>query len=545
MIAEQHPWWKSTTIYQIYPRSFFDTNGDGIGDIEGIIQKLDYLQDLGVETLWISPFFKSPQVDFGYDISDYCSIAPEYGDLAKAESLIQETHKRGMKILFDMVMNHTSNQHPWFLESKSSLNNPKSDWYIWRDGEGDLPPNNWKSLLGGGSWQYEPERKQWYLASFLPFQPDLNYQNPEVKEAMFNAVRFWLDKGVDGFRLDIFNCIIKDPELRNNPFSWNPFPSIESPGGFFQKREYSVNFPGNFEFAKELRAVIDSYGKPDRILLGEVFGAHPTIKEFIGENQDGLHLIFLFDLLMFKFKASWFRKQLKLYETVYAEPFVPTYVFSNHDQYRSQKRIGNDNRKAKLLALFQLTTRGVATIYYGEETGMTNVPIPLKEAKDSLTDYFKWMPSWIENLLPATINRDRCRTPMQWNSDIFAGFSTAKPWLPIAKDATLRNVAVQQKDPLSLWNWYRQLLQLRKTHPALKYGTVKILDHYPPESLAYMRIHEQETILVCINFSPKTIEIPMAQHYTILAGSALGTSLNNHLRLPAYSGVVILDKTHS
>ena len=257
-----------TSIYQIYPRSFFDSNGDGIGDLKGIIKKLDYIKELGFETIWISPFYSSPQVDFGYDISDYYNIAPEYGTMHEAEELIAEIHKRGMKVLFDMVMNHTSNQHHWFLESKQNKTNPKADWYIWRD-----KPNNWKSIVGPKGWHFCEERNQYYFASFLPFQPDLNYRNPEVKKAMFDVCRFWLQKGVDGFRLDIFNCIIKDKDFKDNPFSlMHIIPSEDFPGGNFQIRKYSLNQEENFELAKELRNVIDEFQHPERLLLGEVFG---------------------------------------------------------------------------------------------------------------------------------------------------------------------------------------------------------------------------------------------------------------------------------
>lgn len=361
-VSAEAQWWKSASIYQVYPRSFKDSNGDGVGDIPGVISKLDYLKDLGVEAIWVSPFFKSPQKDFGYDISNYRAVDPTMGQEGDAERLIQETHKRGMKIIFDMVMNHTSDQHPWFEESRSSRDNPKADWYIWRD-----QPNNWVSALGKPGWKYEPRRNQWYFASFLPFQPDLNYRNPEVKKAMLNHVRYWLEKGVDGFRLDIFNVIYKDAQFRNNPKTLKFLPNDEYVG--FQYRKYTQNLPENHEFAKELRAVIEEYGSKygssERMLVGEVMGEHHRIKPFLGKNHDGLNLIFLFDILKFDFKADFFREKLALYEREYPAPYVPTYVFSNHDQMRSLSRLGGDLQDAKLLALLQLTARGVPVIYQG------------------------------------------------------------------------------------------------------------------------------------------------------------------------------------
>lgn len=486
-----------TTIYQIYPRSFYDSNGDGIGDLQGIIQKLDYIKELGFETIWISPFYCSPQADFGYDISDYYHIAPEYGTMQDAEQLIQEIHQRGMKVLFDMVMNHTSDQHHWFLESKSSKTNPKADWYIWRD-----QPNNWKSIVGPKGWHYCKERNQYYFASFLPFQPDLNYRNPEVKKAMFDVCRFWLQKGVDGFRLDIFNCIIKDAAFKDNPFSLlHILPSEDFPGGNFQIRKYSLNQEENFELAKELRKVVDEF--PDKLLLGEVFGKNEVKKKYLGENNDGLHLIFLFDILFFKFNASFFKKKILEYEHHYPFPYTPTVVFSNHDQLRSIKRIGNNLEKAKLLALLQFTMRAVPTVYYGEEIGMTNGTIPIKIGKDPIAKTYRWVPQFIADLLPVAINRDICRTPMQWNhTEKNAGFSTAEQtWLPINKEVENRNVLQQQKEKSSLYHVFKNLNTLRKEKKSLLNGTIEIINTGNKEILAFMRTYEDEKLLVLLNFS--------------------------------------------
>lgn len=495
-------WYHTTSIYQIYPRSYYDSNGDGIGDLQGIIQKLDYIKELGFETIWFSPFYSSPQQDFGYDIADYKNIAPEYGTMQDAVQLIEAVHQRGMKILFDMVMNHTSAQHPWFVESKASKNNPKADWYIWKD-----KPNNWKSIVGPKAWHYCEERNQYYYAGFLPFQPDLNYRNPEVKQTMFDTCRFWLEKGVDGFRLDIFNCIIKDKDFKDNPFSiMQAIPSQEYPGGNFQLRKYSLNQDENFALAQELRSVIDEFSNPPRLLLGEVFGGHDTIKKYLGKQQDGLHLIFLFDILFYKFSASYFRKKILEYEHHYPFPNMPTIVFSNHDAIRSIHRIGNNLEKAKLLALLQLTIRAVPCIYSGEEIGMTNGNIPLKKGKDPLAKVYNWIPQFIVNQLPVGINRDNCRTPMQWNTNKNAGFSTAdKTWLPVNTDISERNVAIQQKDEHSLLNVFKHLLQIRKINPALQSGSLEIIPTGNKQILAYTRTLGGEKLLVLLNFSNSKI----------------------------------------
>ncbi|MCC6570697.1 MAG: alpha-glucosidase [Chitinophagales bacterium] len=529
-------WYQTTTIYQIYPRSYKDSNGDGIGDLQGIIQQLDYIRDMGFETIWLSPFYTSPQVDVGYDIADYRNIAPEYGTMADAEQLIEEVHRRGMKIVFDMVMNHTSDQHPWFRESCTSRDNPKADWYIWRD-----QPNNWKSILGPKGWHYCEARNQYYYASFLPFQPDLNYRNPEVKKEMFDTCRFWLQKGVDGFRLDIFNCIIKDKDFRDNPFSLlHPIPSEEYPGGNFQIRKYSLNQEENFVLAQELRQVVDEF-QPDRMLLGEVFGGHENVKQYLGKKQDGLHLVFLFDILFFKFKASYFRKKIAEFEHHYPAPNIPTIVFSNHDQLRSMRRIGNDMQKAKLLAMLQSTVRAVPTFYYGEEVGMTNGYIPIKEGVDAMCKTFGWVPQFIADRLPVAINRDVCRTPMQWNTQKNAGFSTAdKTWLPVNKELDNRNVAQQLQQPDSLLHTYRSLLAIRKKEKALHQGDIEIINAGNDQILAYVRTFEKEKLLVFLNFSAKKITVQVKQPVQELVFALQNVEFSPHTYiLSGYNGIIL------
>lgn len=527
---------QSTSIYQIYPRSFFDSNADGIGDLKGIIQKLDYIKDLGFDTIWISPFYSSPQVDFGYDISDYYNIAHEYGTMQDAENLIQEIHKRNMKVLFDMVMNHTSDQHHWFLESKQNKTNPKADWYIWRD-----KPNNWKSIIGPNGWQYCEERNQYYYTSFLPFQPDLNYRNPEVKKAMFDVCRFWLQKGVDGFRLDIFNCIIKDKDFKDNPFSlMHIIPSEEFPGGNFQIRKYSLNQEENFLLAKELRNVVDEF-QPEKLLLGEVSGTNETIRKYLG-NQDGLHLVFSFDILFYKFKAGFFRKKILEYEHHFPAPNIPTVVFSNHDQLRSIRRIGNNLEKAKLLALLQFTMRAVPCVYYGEEIGMTNPNLPIKTAKDSLAKTFSWVPQFIANKLPVGINRDGCRTPMQWNNtEKNAGFSTAnQTWLPINAAIENRTVAQQQNDETSLLNVFKTLNKIRTNNKAIHSGSIEIINTGNQNILAFLRTFEDEKVLVLLNFSKSKITNFINQQINEVVFSLKQVDIKNHqIIIEGFDGVVL------
>ena len=503
------PWVHKTSIYQIYPRSFYDSNNDGIGDLKGILQKLDYLHDLGFETLWISPFFSSPQADFGYDISNYTDIAPEFGTMDDTLQLINEVHKRNMKIVFDMVMNHTSDQHAWFLESRSSRNNSKADWYLWRDplpspfrrGVGGEVPNNWKSMTGGSGWHYAEERNQYYWSSFLPFQPDLNYRNPEVKKNMLDIVRFWLGKGVDGFRLDIFNVLYKDAEFRDNPFAFQLAPTETNPSGFFQEAKHTLNQPESFAFAKELRAVCDEFG--EKLLLGEISGDRETTRKFLGEKtNNGLTHAFDFEMLTFKFTAEYFRELIKKIEAHYPDPFMPVYVFGNHDRRRSINRLGEDQQKAKLIHMLQLTVRGVPCMYYGEEIGMTNLKQPFATALDPIPNKFKFIPSILFDMIGLTINRDEVRTPMQWDGKKNAGFSSAeKTWLPVHQNYKVINVEAQCKDTDSLLNTIRTLLKIRKQEKSLQEGSLELIKNLPNGVLGYTRMLENEQIAILLNFS--------------------------------------------
>jgi oligo-1,6-glucosidase/alpha-glucosidase len=546
MSANDIPWWKRTTVYQIYPRSFADANGDGIGDLQGVIDRLDYLHALGVETLWLSPFYQSPQADFGYDISDHFTISPEYGDHGDAKRLIDEVHARGMKIVFDMVLNHTSAQHPWFLESKSSRTSPKRDWYIWRDGRkgGKKPPNNWRSMLGGSGWHLDEATGQHYWASFLPFQPDLNYRNPEVKAAMLDVVRHWLGEGVDGLRLDIFNAIYKDASFDDNPFSLRPFPSEDNPHGFFQRHIHTIDHPDTLAFARELRAVVDEFQDPPRFLVGEVFGDPETLRAYCGEEANGLHLVFLFKTMKTRFGGRAVRALIEEFEHHFPDPFVPTWVLGNHDRPRFIHRVGEHPEKAKLFATVQLTARGVPFIYYGEEIGMKQHEIPLTQGLDPVAARFRYMPQFMARLLRRfgiLLNRDECRLPMQWHGGPNAGFTheEATPWLPVHPTHPEVNVAAQHEEPGSLLHHYRSLLALRKKSRALHGGKLELVDdpRLPADVVAYRRVHERgaerEDVHVFLNFGDRDASLDLRDH----GGRALFSSKRGHTAAagPAYA----------
>jgi alpha-glucosidase len=511
------PWWKRTTVYQIYPRSFADTNGDGIGDLAGVIGKLDYLRDLGVETLWISPFFGSPQADFGYDVSDHYAVASDYGTLGDCERLIDQVHARGMKIVFDMVLNHTSDRHPWFLESRSARTSPRRDWYIWRDGRkpgGKAPPNNWRSMLGGSGWRWDEATGQYYWASFLGCQPDLDYRNPAVKEAMLDVVRHWLGRGVDGLRLDIFNALFKDESYADNPFSWRAVPSEDNPHGFFQRHAHTIDHPDTIAFARELRAVVDATPGPPRFLVGEVFGDAETLRRYCGEAADGLNLVFLFQTLKTRATARSVRALVESIERAFPEPFSPTYVFGNHDRPRFMHRLGGDRTKAKLLATLQLTVRGVPFVYYGEEIGMENHDIPLHEGLDPVAARFGFVPqrlAWWLRRHGILMNRDECRTPMQWDATPTAGFTTGVPWLPVHPRSASANVAAQDQDPESLLACYRTLLALRRREPALQSGDLSWLEA-PRDVVAYRRSLGDARADVFLSFSSREVTLDLREH---------------------------------
>ncbi|MFX0114000.1 MAG: alpha-amylase family glycosyl hydrolase [Candidatus Hodarchaeota archaeon] len=508
---ERLPWWKTVVIYQIYPRSFADTTGNGIGDLQGIIKHLDHLNDgtpksLGIDAIWLSPISPSPQHDFGYDVSDYTAIEPDYGTMQDFEELLTEAHSRRIKVILDLVLNHTSNDHPWFLESKLSRDNPKRDWYVWQNGRGRngrKPPNNWRAYFGGSAWEWDATTQQFYLHHFLKEQPDLNYRNPEVKAAAIDVAKFWLEKGVDGFRLDVIHMLYHDRKRRNNPRSWRAIPSDMNSSFLFQNHLYDVHQPETHEFLKDLRPLADSYDPP-RMLLGEILGPPAITKTYYG-NDDELHLVFNFIFMSRPFKAQQFKWAIDLLEESIPDPFWPAYVLSNHDRPRAYSRYKcqKNEQKAKLLATLLLTLRGTPVVYYGEEIGMANAHVPRKRMRDPLGKRF-----W-----PFPVGRDGCRSPMHWSNTPNAGFSKANtiPWLPLSRNWHQNNVKTQVKDSNSLLSFYRQLIWLRKSKISLNQGSLIFRRTKNTHLLVYERTSQDETILVALNFGKKGIECELAE----------------------------------
>lgn len=558
MGEESRNWWKETVVYQIYPRSFADADGDGVGDLEGIISKLDYLKDLGIETVWFSPFYKSPQADFGYDISDYRSVSEDYGDLDTCRRLIDEMHARDMRVVFDMVLNHTSDKHPWFLESRSSRDNPKRDWYIWRDGrkpKGKQAPNNWHSMIGGSGWHYDETTEQWYWAQFLPFQPDLNYRNPEVREEMLATIRFWMDRGVDGFRLDIVNALFEDAEFRDNPFAWTLIPSDDDPTMLFQGSAHTLNHPDTLAFMKVLRQTVDGHDEQQRFMVGEVNAPIEMVRSHLGDQADGLHLAFQFRSLTTPLKAEKMRLLIHEYETVFPEPYLPTWVFSNHDRARRISRIGDSIAKAKLNAAWQLTARGVPFIYCGEEIGMPQARIPARESRDPLVLRMKWMPQIVYDAVRMvtgeSVNRDESRTPMQWSPGANAGFCPEgrAPWLPTPLKTRGRSVAEQKDDKNSLLHCYKRFLAARSAHPALKRGNLTLIpaERTGRHVVGYRRETEEERLIVLLNASAGASELSLDDGEWEMVVStrheAEGPE-NGIYRLAAWEGVILKAVAH-
>ncbi len=452
-------WWQSGIIYQIYPRSFMDSSGDGIGDLCGIAERLDYLAWLGVDGLWLSPIFPSPMADFGYDVSDYVGIHPIFGTLDDFDHLLEQAHRRNIRIILDLVPNHTSNQHAWFLDSRSSRDNPKRDWYLWRDPKPDgTPPNNWLAYFGGSAWTWDQTTGQYYLHSFLPEQPDLNWRNPAVKGAMFDAIRFWLKRGVDGFRIDVIDRMLKDAQFRDNPPNPDYVEGRDNPTWKYL-RVFSENRPGVHDLIREMRAVFDQFDH--RVMIGEIaYSLNPSlITGFYGKPPQGdeLNLPFNFALILLDWNADAVRSFVDAYEGMLPTYGTPNYVVSNHDQPRVATRLGDP--QARVAAMLLLTLRGTPFLYYGDELGMRDVDIPSNQYQD---------PQGI-NL---GISRDPERTPMQWDSSPHAGFSTMETWLPVAPDFAQVNVEVQRGDSRSPLTLFKRLIDLRRSDDALSMGAV-------------------------------------------------------------------------
>ena len=485
--ANDHDWWKHAVFYELYPRSFADSNNDGVGDLRGIASKLDYLKQLGIDAIWITPCFPSPQVDFGYDVADYENIDPMYGTLKDFDYLQSEAHKRGIRILLDFVMNHTSDQHKWFISSRSSRTSPYRDWYIWRGGKGpNQPPNNWNSLFGGSAWKWDDKTQQYYYHFFYPQQPDLNWRNPAVEKAMFDVTRWWYKRGVAGFRLDAVDTLFEDPQLHDNPV----LPEKNAYGDQNEENKYDQKLPQVHDVLKALRKVAD---ENNAVLIGETYTDDlAQLKEYYGPGNDELQMPM--DMMfgqVNKLSAPDFRHQIALVES---SGGWPVYVISNHDIHRSYERYGDgqhDDAIAKLMAGLYLTLRGSPIMYYGEEIGMTNNDPKRKEdVKDPIGKL-----GWPENK-----GRDGERTPMQWNDSTNAGFSTTTPWLPVPPTYKTHNVADEAKDPDSILQFYQQLLALRHTNPAFD-GKYVPLDENDANVLSYLRQSANGTVLVVLNMT--------------------------------------------
>ncbi|MBI4050304.1 MAG: alpha-glucosidase C-terminal domain-containing protein [Candidatus Doudnabacteria bacterium] len=484
-------WSRQAVVYHIYPLSFMDSNGDGKGDIEGIIQKLDYLNDgtdqsLGVNAIWLSPIYKSPMADFGYDISDYRDIDPAFGDLASFDKLVSEAHRRGIKVVMDFVPNHTSNLHSWFLESRASRTSSKRDWYIWRDPKSDgSPPNNWLSVFGGPAWTLDEKTKQYYYHSFLPEQPDLNWRNPEVKEEMLKVLHFWLHRKVDGFRTDAVYHLVKDAQFRDDPPNPNYEPGKMDPY-YSLLHQNSMGQSETLENLKSFCEVLDLH--QNKFMVSEAYLDLPELGKMYRACDDNLHAPINFNLMTIPWAAVGFKKFIDQFDASLPPEKWPNYVVSNHDRQRVASRLGQD--RARLLAMIMLTLRGMPFVYYGDELGMENVDIPKEKMLDP----------WGKRVPGFGLGRDGERTPMQWDSSEQAGFSQGKPWLPVASDYKARNVETEMKDPRSTLSLFRRLIHYRKKSPALLVGSYHSID-VTGEVFAYVRRCPAEKILVVANFS--------------------------------------------
>ena len=494
------PWWESGTVYQIYPRSFQDSDGDGVGDLAGIERRLDYIAALGVDAVWLSPIFPSPMADFGYDVADYCDIDPLFGDLAAFDRLLAATHARGLRLILDFVPNHSSDQHPWFLASRSSRDDPKRDWYIWRDARPDgSPPNNWISDFGGSSWTWDGGTGQYYLHAFLKEQPDLNWRNPEVRAAMMGVLRFWLERGVDGFRIDVLWHIIKAQGLPDNPPNPAYGPHLGERDKLLQR--YSTDQSEVHDIAAAFRALSDSYG--ERVLIGEIFLPNDRLCAYYGTpERPEIQLPFNFALLENAWDARGLAQIIADYEAALPPGGWPNWVIGSHDAPRIAARLGE--AQARVAAMLLLTLRGTPTLYQGDELGIGHVTIPPDRLRDPR-----------ELREPGLgLGRDRARTPMPWDGSPQAGFSAVEPWLPLSDDWGRRNVAAQESDAESMLAHYRKLLALRRAHPALAMGDYQGIAAQG-DVLAFERRHGSEHLLVALNLGERDSALPLPPGATV------------------------------
>jgi len=493
--SQAPPWWCGAVIYQIYPRSFQDSNGDGVGDLPGIIARMDYLAELGVDALWIAPFFKSPMLDFGYDVAGPREVDPMFGTLDDFDELLDSAHQRDIRVMIDQVLSHTSIQHPWFLESRESRDNPKADWYVWADPRPDgTPPNNWLSIFGGVAWQWEPRRQQYYLHNFLAAQPDLNFHNADVRAAVLSDLRFWLDRGVDGFRLDAINFCFHDARLRDNPAKPE---HMRTGRGFspdnpyaYQYHDFNNTQPENLAFLEDIRRLLDEY--PERAALGEISSEDSvlTMAEYSGRKR--LHMVYSFELLTDEYSAGYIRDTIDRLERKLTDGW-PCWAISNHDVERVASRWGKEDFSpdlASMLSALLASLRGSICVYQGEELGLPEAEVPYEQIRDPYGIAF-----W-----PDFKGRDGCRTPMPWDDQTHAGFTAGEPWLPVMPEHRRLSVARQSGDPQSTLNRFRRLLAWRRNQPALCWGSIQLLPTEEPV-LAFIRRHQAQILLAVFNLS--------------------------------------------
>jgi alpha-glucosidase len=532
-----HPWWRGAIIYQVYPRSFLDTDGDGIGDLAGVRARLDHIAGLGVDAVWLSPFYRSPMKDFGYDVADHCAVDPALGSLADFDALLADAHARGLRVIVDLVLPHTSDQHRWFQESRSSRDNPRADWYVWADPKPDgTPPNNWLSVFGGSAWQWEARRGQYYLHHFLRAQPNLNWHEPEVVDAMLGEARFWLERGVDGFRLDAITTLVHDPQLRDNPPEDLTQPSLDLPGPVFspfrlQTHLHDRDQPQILGLLERLRALVDQYGAFTMGEVADVDSAAATARYTGGTRR--LHTAYSFQLTHDEFGVDRFRRVVRAFEAAIGDGWT-TYAFSNHDVPRVVSRwerlpelSGDRAALARLLFACLFTMRGNACLYQGEELGLTETGLPLERLVDP----------WGVEFAPLFMGRDGCRTPMPWRAaDHAAGFTSGEPWLPIPDEHRRLAVDAQDGDPSSVLAACRRLLGFRKAHPALVVGSLALRESASPV-WAVERAEADERVLCVFNLSnrPASWTIEPAGTWRPLDGHGFTSRLEGGtVHLPAF-----------
>lgn len=530
-------WWEGAVIYEIYPRSFQDSNNDGIGDLRGIEQRLPYLAELGVDAIWIAPFYKSPMADFGYDVSDYTAIEEMFGSMEDFDLLLHSAHQNNLRVIIDFVPNHTSDQHPWFVESRSSRTNSKRDWYIWRDSgsasqdteNGKAPPNNWPSFFGGSAWTWDQQTEQHYLHLFLDRQPDLNWRNPEVVEAMENALRFWFDKGIDGFRLDAIGFLAKHPDLPDLPKLPNATGGDATNADLVQYHIYTNNLPEIHDILRGFRRVADSYEK-ELIFIGETGSLDPDeLSQFYGRDQDELHLPQIFLPHHTEWNAKSMQDCLVSFYEALPPGTTPHFNFANHDARRLTDRYGVHNHRS--VGMLLLTLLAAPCLYYGDELGMREGIIPPEKKRDPFDGY----------MADHSLGRDPARTPMQWNSTANASFTSecVEPWLPVNPDYLVINVETQRNDPTSTLNFYKQLLSFRKQSPALRTGSIQFLEVGNGDVLAYRRTSDKEQLLIAINFSAEAQQVDLSS----LTSTPINV-LSSRMQSPEISSAVITLHPH-